>query len=167
MKTWKIWLTVAVSIIAMAGVAVAASLWNDLSTEWTVEAEAAQFALDHSPLQHITEHGVFTASGVQEVFGGTDAFGRHWLVFVSGPPWNAWFTRADGLTSVDTVAVNVRRMGVVPISIQAGHLQPAAQSAFHTSAEVVYEVYGRNAAGQLLYLYFDAKSGQLVWKYLL
>jgi uncharacterized protein YpmB len=167
MKTWKVWLTVAVLIIGMAAMAVAASLWNNLSTEWNMEAEAAQFALDHSPLQRITDHGVFTASGVQEVFGGTDAFGRHWIVCVSGPPWKAWFTRADGLTSVDAVATTVRRMGVVPVSIQAGHLEPAAQSAFHTNAQVVYEVYGRNASGQSLYLYFDAKSGQLVWKYLL
>ena len=168
MKSWKIWTgTVAVVFVAAVS-ALTAAVWNNVSSEWAVEQNAAQFALNHSPINHIAVHSVFTASQAQEVFLGTDSFHRPWYVFVYGSPFSVQSVAAQNLLTKAVVNKKMEEQQIHPIRDSIGFLNPETQAACHTSATVVWEVYGREVkSGKLVYVYVDAHTGSSVWKYVL
>jgi uncharacterized protein YpmB len=159
MKMWKIWLVSATAVATLGVVALACAVWNNLSSEWNVEATAAQFALDKSPINHIDSHDIFTASGAQEVFGGSDVFGRKWYAFVYGSPFTVKYVASDGILTQEQIISSAMKVHLKPLKEQIGYLDSYAQSTFHTDADVIWEVYAKNASGQSVYVYFDARSG--------
>ncbi|MBX6352838.1 MAG: hypothetical protein IRZ10_05830 [Thermoflavifilum sp.] len=167
MKTWQWATTTVLGLLVVAGVAAGTSLWFHLEPEWEVETSAAQFALDHSPLQHIEQHQVFTADGVEQVFAGQDAWGNRWTVFVSGPPWTWHAVKTGDLVSEQTVERQARGHGYEVLSCVPGWLNATLVADLHAQTQVVYEVHALDAKGQTWYALVDAKTGQWLWKYLL
>ncbi|MBX5436830.1 MAG: hypothetical protein IRZ33_06405 [Alicyclobacillaceae bacterium] len=159
MKSWKVWVAVWLVVASVVVCALLLGLWNNLNSEWVAEAQAAQLTLNHSPIDHIERHQVFTAAGVQEVFYGTDAFGRSWYAFVHGDPAVVSYIPADRLKTAAQVEAAAKKLGIRPQSAAIGYLDGNAQSAFHTRANVVWEVAGQAANGQHVYAYFDAVTG--------
>jgi uncharacterized protein YpmB len=160
MKNWKLWLVTTFGVVFIAGVAVISALWNNLSTEWSVEASAAQFALNHSALQNIQSHSVFTAAGAQEVFFGTDVFGQKGYAFVQGTPFRVHYQSAQGLQTRATVATLAKTQGFIPVSESIGYIGPQEQSYFQTKSGVIWEVHGRDQQGKWVCIYFNAKTGK-------
>lgn len=159
MKAWKVWTVSGAVVMVGAIAALTAALWENVSSEWMVEQNAAQFALDHSPIDHIKSHSIFTASEAQEVFFGTDVFQRSWYAFVYGSPFTVQAVPVTGIIPEAVVAAKARSQNIQPINISIGYLNAAAQQACHTSSTVVWEVYGKLTSGNTVYLYFDAYSG--------
>ena len=167
MNRWKLWSWLAGIIVCMAAVAVAAALWNNVASEWAVEAAAAQFALNRSPIDHIEAHEVSTAAGTQEVFVGTDAFGVQWYVFVFGHPMTVEAVPATRILSRQAILAQLKSGHVHPMSAQVAYLTASNRASFHTQATVMWEVYGRNESGQPEYLYMNAGNAHLIWHYVL
>lgn len=159
MSAWKAWMVSVSAAVVIGGGALTVAVWNNLSSEWTVEAAAAQFALDHSPLMNITAHDVFTGSGAQEVFQGTDVFGREWYAFVFGSPFQVEFVQSRGILTKDQMLAAIHKQHMTPLKEQIGYLSPAGQSTFNTQADVIWEVYAKDQTGHPVYTYYDAKSG--------
>jgi uncharacterized protein YpmB len=142
-------------------------VWNNISSEWTVEAATAQYALDHSPINHIDGHSRFTADGMQEVFLGTDAFGKAYYVFVYAQSNTIRTVPAAEVVSKAVIQRQCQRLGIQIDSIELGYIRGKMAANGQGKASVVYEVYGQNKQGSNQYWYFDAKSGHLLWQYVL
>lgn len=162
MLRWKrvLW-TAAVGLFVVV-VALVIAAWNNVSSEWNVEQAAAQFALNHSPLERISSHQVFTANQAQEVFYGTDAFGHKWYAFVYGDPFVVHSVPASGLITEEQANAAASKSGAKPISTHIGYLDRSAAQMFHTSAGPVWEVYAQMPNGKNVYLYFRADNGRTV-----
>lgn len=159
MKPWKVW-TLSGVVVAVGTVgALTAALWRNVSSEWVVEQNAAQYALDHSPIDQIKAHSIFTASQAQEVFFGTDVFKRPWYAFVYGSPFIVQSVPVTGIMPETEVVTKARSQNIQPISVSIGYLNAEAQQACHTSSTVVWEVYGKLTSGKTVYLYLDAYTG--------
>jgi uncharacterized protein YpmB len=167
MKPWQVGVLTGGAVLVMALAAGAAAVWRDLEAEWTIEAQAAQYALNHTPIQRIQTHAVFTASGVEQVFEGDDAWGKPWLVFVSGPPWSAQAVRADTLLSLRTIESETAKKGYRVEVCTPGWLSDDTRRTLHIQNAVVYELEAMDGKGQRWDVLVDAKTGQWVWKYLL
>lgn len=169
MKTLKIWITVVVISIVLALVAIVLALYQNLNSQWLAEQAAAQYALNHSPISHIDSYQVFTGDGMQDVFEGTDIFAHKWYAFVSddsGAAPSIHSVPAAGILSKNKIEAAVKQRHIHPIQITLGYVN-AQNPAIQTTQSVVWEVYGTNAKGKHLYEYFDAKTGKLVWQYVL
>lgn len=162
MQRWKRILWSSVVGLSLVFAALVVTAWNNVSSEWNVEQAAAQFALNHSPVDKIISHQVFTANQAQEVFYGTDAFGHAWYVFVYGNPFVAHAVPAAGLWSAKQADQASRRSGAKPMSTHIGYLDNQAARTFHTQAGAVWEVYAQLPSGSDVYLYFRANNGKAV-----
>lgn len=168
MKAWKVWTTIASVIVLGTAVGITTALWNNISSEWQVESNAAQYALNHSPIDHILTHSVFTGSQAQEVFFGTDAFKRPWYAFVYGSPFTIESVPATGLLTKAAVNKQMTNQKIQPLQDALGYLNPDTQAALNTTSTVVWEVYGRQtSSGKFMYVYVNAQTGAIVWKYVL
>jgi hypothetical protein len=164
MKSWQIWTTVCVCIGILGSGALTAAVWNNISSEWDYEGAAAQYALNHTPIDKLVAHDVFTASGDEEVFSGQDTFGRNWYAFVSGMPFVASSVPAQGiLTRQQTEAKVVKKYQMRVRSLHLGYLNDATSSLLHTKSQIVWEVYG-SVGNRNEYLYLDAYSGTVIWQ---
>ncbi|MCL6515516.1 hypothetical protein [Alicyclobacillus sp.] len=169
MRSWKIILITGGLMVLLGAAALLIALWNNVDTVWQQETAAAQYALDHTPIDRIDGHDRFTANGVQEVFTGTDAFGRRWYVFVTVAAdagenaFTAQFVRADGLLGEQDIVQRAAKSHLRAISGHIGYVSPQSDTAFHSDSGVVWEVEALNAQGQRLYLYYDARTGGLLW----
>ncbi|WDL97236.1 hypothetical protein [Alicyclobacillus sp. ALC3] len=143
-------------------VALVVAAWDNVSSEWNVEQAAAQFALNHSPIEKISSHQVFTANQAQEVFYGTDAFGHKWYAFVYGDPFVVHAVPATGLLTKQQADAVASKSGDKPLSTHIGYLDTAAAQTFHTSVGAVWEVYAQLPNGTDVYLYFRANNGKAV-----
>ena len=162
MKQWIIWLIVVAFIVVMGAFALFFALWNNFSSEWTIEQHAAQYALNHSPINHIDGHSVFTGPGVEEVFDGVDTFGAKWVVFVYGNPLTTHAVSAKGLLSKSQMQkMAVQQFHLKSPQLSLGYLPASERSVLKTNARVVWEVYGQRGA-MSLYAYFDAYTGKLI-----
>jgi uncharacterized protein YpmB len=159
MRMWKVWVSLAALVFTFGLVALSAALWNNLSSEWNVEASAAQFALNRSPLQEIDSHDIFTAAGAQEVFTGADVFGRKWFAFVYGSPFTVKYVPMDGILNKSQMMDILKKDHLNPLKEQVGYLDSNAQATFHTQSDVIWEVYAKTPAGDAVYQYYDARSG--------
>ncbi len=165
MKAWQIWtFTTVLILIAVVSVGWAA-LWKNLASEWSVEASAAQYALNHSPLQSITKHDVFTGDGAEEVFEGKDAFGRGWYVMVSGTPPQAHSVQVQALKASNVIRAEASHSGLQVISTHLGYLDSQGQSQLGTNASFIWEVYGKTQTGTYQYAYYNAENGKLIHVY--
>ncbi|CAM3931693.1 hypothetical protein [Alicyclobacillus pomorum] len=160
MARWRVWFWSIFAVVVMAMIALVCAVWSNLSSEWDIEADAAQFALNKSPLTHIDHHDVFTGADVQEVFEGTDSFGRAWYAFVYGSPFVVHAVPADSVMSKDQITQRAISAHIHPTQIHLGYLDANQQTRLHTNAEVVYEVSGTDETGALVFRYFDARSGK-------
>jgi uncharacterized protein YpmB len=167
MKHWKVWLIGAVAVVLLGFVALCSAVWNNISSEWTVEAATAQYALDHSPINHIDEHSRFTADGMQEVYLGTDAFGKAYYVFVYDQSNTVRAVPADEVVSKTVIQKRCERLGIQIEHMEIGYIRGKMAANGQGKASVVYEVYGQDKQGSNKYWYFDAKSGNLLWQYVL
>lgn len=158
MRRWKTWAVVSFVALVIIFVALVIGAWNNISSEWLVERAAAQYALNHSPIDQIKRHEVFTANQAQEVFYGDDAFGTPWYVFVYGDPFVLHSTAAAPLMTQKQADQAARAEHVTPISAYIGYLDASAAAIFRTTSGVVWEVYGRDQNGQPTYVYFHADS---------
>ncbi|MCL6453790.1 MAG: hypothetical protein K6T78_09305 [Alicyclobacillus sp.] len=164
-RSWKPWLVVGALVVVLAAAATGLALWNNLDSEWQVEAAAAQYALDNSPISKITGHDVFTGADAQEVFYGTDPFGRPWVSFVYGTPFTVHSVPAQGLLTKQRVLELAKARGLKVGAAHLGFLDAAAQQRLGVQTDVVWEVYGQTGPNQTQYVYFDARTGKEVQSY--
>src|SRR5579875_2363353 len=122
----KWWLIGAGAVCIALVAALCVGAWNEISSEWQVEQAAAQYALNHSPIDHIQGHDVFTGAGTEEVFYGQDAFGHDWYAFVDGSPFSIQIQSASGILSAAKVQKAALANQVKPISEHIGYLNQAA-----------------------------------------
>ncbi|QQE76770.1 hypothetical protein [Alicyclobacillus sp. SO9] len=167
MAKWKAWLITIAAIVVLSAGAIFMALYNNLNTEWKYQRQAAQIALNESPVLHITSHSVFTDTVQEEVFSGTDAFGTQWYAFVSGPPWKVHAVRTKSVLKQAQVKAIAAKAGVHPISMHLGYLNGQHHSAVTASSQVVWEIYGTSDTGKRLYLYLNGETGKQLWKYVL
>lgn len=167
LSNWKAWLITIVSIVVLGAGAILLALYKNLNTEWKYQKQAAQVALNRSPVLHIKRHFVFTDTVQEEVFQGTDAFGAQWYAFVSGPPWKVHSIRVTQVISEAKVKTIAAKAGVDPISMHLGYLSGQNQPAVTTSNHVIWEIYGTSKSGKRLYLYLNGETGKQLWKYVL
>lgn len=165
MKAWGLWLISFLLVVVLVVVFTSTSLWNNLKSEWDVERAAAEYALNHSPLNHISSHDVFTANGAEEVFEGKDTFGRSWYAFVYGSPFQVRSVQKTALKPEPQIVARAKRDGLKVISVHLGYLDSGTKGQIGTNASFVWEVYGTTKTGNYEYAYFDAKSGKLVQSY--
>lgn len=167
MAAWRVWFWSIFIVLVIAASALFAGVWNNLSNEWSVETSAAQFALNESPLVHIDAHDVFTAADVQESFFGTDTFGRKWYAFVYGSPFVVHTVPASDVLSKENIVKKVALQHITPREVHLGYLDQQQQERLHTESNIVYEVVGSGPTGGTEYVYIDAKTGKVAWKYVL
>lgn len=167
MARFKWWLILGGIFVVGLACALTAAVWNSISSEWSVEYSAAEYALNHSPIDRIQRHDVFTAAGAQEVFYGIDPFGQPWYVFVYGTPFSVQVQSAKGVMTAAKAAQTAKQDGLHVISEHIGYLDSTAAATFHTNAGAVWEVYGQTSAHKHAYLYLDATTGKSIWKYVL
>ncbi|RIV25692.1 hypothetical protein D2Q93_06085 [Alicyclobacillaceae bacterium I2511] len=167
MRHWKRWLTLSGLALVVIATAFIWAVWNSLSSEWRIEASAAQYALNHSPMQQLTSYSVFTGAGAQEVFTGKDGFGRKWVAFVYGPPYAVKSVPSTGMWSATRLTKSLKLQHITPVHLNLGYFNAAARESFHTAADVVWECYVRLPSGLLAYIYYDAYSGQQIATYIL
>jgi uncharacterized protein YpmB len=167
MSTVKIWLTTILLILLLALAALVVGLWNNISSEWQVEETTAQYALNHSPLASITSHRTFTGAGEQEVFYGHDTFNRPWYTFVFGQPLTVQSVPGSDVISEQQVEGLAEKSGIKPIHCELGYVPTNTRATLPAKRHVVWEVYGENRSGHLLYVYYDATTGKQLWQYVL
>jgi|GEM_PF-2835900 len=167
LKSWKIWIVSICALIVTAGGTGVYALYRNLNTEWSYEYQAAQVALNHSPISHISSHSTFTDISSQEIFAGEDVFGREWYAFVSGSPWVTHSVLAAQVLPEARIRSLAEKQSVRPVNISLGYLDDAQQRTFSVSNHVVWEVYGETKGQKYEYIYYDGTTGKQVWKYML
>lgn len=167
MRHWKRWFTLIGVVFVMFATTFVWTAWHSLSSEWRTEAGAAQFALNHSPLQQLTGHSVFTGAGVQEVFIGKDSFGRIWYAFVYGSPYIVKSVPATGVWSAARMNQLLSSQHIKPVHLSLGYLDAANRKSFHITTDVIWECYVHLPSGAPAYVYYDAHSGQKLATYIL
>ncbi|MCL6598646.1 MAG: hypothetical protein K6T81_07890 [Alicyclobacillus macrosporangiidus] len=169
MSAWKIWLTTAVLVVLLGTAALFFAVWNNIDSEWRQETAAAQYALDHSPIDRIDGHDLFTGAGVQEVFTGKDVFGRRWYAFVmpaprgEAAPFVVKSVQADEVMPANEIARRVAKDHLRVTSAHVGYVDPQSASAFHADSGVVWEVEATDTGDHRIFLYYDGRSGNLLW----
>lgn len=164
MRNWKAWMITTPFILLMVIASIVVWLWRNLSTNWGPETVAAQYVLNHTPLDHLQSYHVFTASGLQDVFKGTDAFGREWYAFYTAQSPNSYAVPATGIIPVAKVQADVLKLGVQAKTETLGYVLGDASTPFSAKSRVVYEVQGiKNNKSTFLYL--DATTGHVLWQY--
>ncbi|GEO27102.1 hypothetical protein AAC03nite_28870 [Alicyclobacillus acidoterrestris] len=166
MKTWKIWAITVPIILLMLCCAVIAWLWQNVSTNWAPEEQAAQYVLNHTPIDHIDSYQVFTASGLEDVFLGTDTFGHKWYAFYIPAKHTAYSVGVDQLVSAKKVEQSLLQDNIHTDTYSIGYVTGEASKALsaESSTNVVYEVRGREN-GKAIFVYVDATSGHILWRY--
>ena len=167
MAKWRIWFWSLFLLFCLGAAALTAAVWNNLNTEWQVVDVTAQAALNDSPINAIDEHSVFTGQGVQEVFRGSDAFGRKWYTFVSADGSDVHYIAADQLVSSLQIMKELQPNHLTGSSLHLGYVDSGSLPRLQTSSHFVWEVYGQNSDGHSEYRYFDALTGRFLWKYVL
>lgn len=168
MTHWKRWTALCVAVAGAIAVVLFIASWDTTSSEWMAERSAAQFALNHSPIERIQHHDVFTGAGAQEVFYGVDAFGHPWYAFVYGNPLTIRSQSAASLLTASAAAKQAKADGLQqPQSEHIGYWGSQAAQSFHVSRGVVWEVYGLVHGGKRAYVYLSATNGKVLWKYVL
>ncbi|GMA60902.1 hypothetical protein NZD89_14810 [Alicyclobacillus fastidiosus] len=164
MRTWKIWAITVPIILVMIACAVLAWLWKNVSTNWAPEQQAAQYVLDHTPMSHIDQYEVFTASGLEDVFEGTDTFGHKWYAFYIPAKHTSYSIAANELVPQSTVEQSLLKDNIHTQTCTIGYVTGEASGTLHANADVVYEIRG-SSLGKTTFVYVDATNGHILWRY--
>ncbi len=163
MKTWRIWTFVGFAVVVLAFAAIVLALWNDLTGEWKAERSLAVYALNHSSLETITSHSVYTGpGGPLQVYVGRDAFNQTSVAFVSNAKTVISIPMHD-LISKRQAILDAERYSIHPIDESLGYLDAKGQSYFRTKSTYVWEIT-YFVGSKYAYLYLDATNGSLVWR---
>lgn len=166
MKAWKLSLYATVFLLFFGTITLVSVIWSNLSSAWNVSRQTAQFALNHSSVDHILSHDTFTASDVEDVYYGIDAFSHPWYVFVWTNPLRSAQVPAGGVISLRAIEKQAISQGLQVITAKIGYLDNQTANTFHTTSMVVWEAYG-SIDGKQAYYYYDGWTGKLLWKYVL
>lgn len=166
MKTWKIWAVTIPTMILMVALAVCVWLWNNLKSNWKMETVAAHYVLSHSPIQHLQSHEVFTASSLEDVFRGTDAFHREWYGFYLPQKHVSYSVLQSDLLKPKVIESKLLSQHIQPLKLTVGYIPRDTTSPLKSDHSVVYEVRGK-IRSNVTYVYVDATSGNILWKYVL
>lgn len=166
MKTWKIWSLTIPVILFMIASAICLWLWNDLRSNWQMERVAGRFVLNHTPIQHLQSHTVFTAAALEDVFRGTDAFHREWYGFYFPQAHVAYSILQSRLIKPTLVESNLRAQKIEPLNLGVGYIPDHVSNTLSPKQHIVYEIRG-NFDNHITYVYVDATSGKILWKYVL
>lgn len=164
MRTWKIWLMTIPLLLLMICAALVVWLWRNFSTNWGPETSSAQYVLDHTPLDHLQSYHVFTASGLQDVFEGTDALGREWYAFYSPQQATAYSVPARVIEPMKRIEAEATKLGIQSQQPTLGYITANAKNTLSTTSNVVYEVEGVKN-GKTTFVYLDAANGRVLWQY--
>lgn len=164
MSAWRIWAVTVPLIVIMIAVGTVLWLWRNLTSNWSAETSAAQYVLDHSPIDHLQNYEVFTASGLQDVFRGSDAFHQEWYAFYVPQANKAYVVSAKGVIPQSKAAAVASQNGITPDSETLGYVTSAASGVLHPKDHVVYEVVGTKDE-KSMFVYIDAVNGKVLWKY--
>ncbi|SIS96934.1 hypothetical protein [Alicyclobacillus vulcanalis] len=163
-KVW--WISVPIATVVI-GTGCLMYFWNLLTPYWQAEQRAAEYVLNHTPIDRLESYSVFTADGVEDVFRGQDQFGRSWYAFYVPQLDRSFVLPASAVLPEREIAQRAAAYGMQVESIVLGYVANTNASASWAKAgTAVYEVTGRSH-GHLAFLYFNASTGQLLWKYAL
>lgn len=163
----RLWWTSVPIAMVVIGIAVLAYFWRLESPYWTAEQQAAMYVLNHTPLDRLESYSVFTAAGVEDVFRGEDEFGRTWFAFYIPSMQRAFVVPASAVLPESEIQQRARAWGLQVESVSLGYVANGADApTWGKSVTAVYEVMGR-LNGHLAFLYFNAATGQLLWRYTL
>ncbi|MDI9260745.1 hypothetical protein [Alicyclobacillus sendaiensis] len=158
-----IWTSVPIAMVVI-GIGVLTYLWNLLTPYWAAEQKAAAYVLNHTPLDRLESYSVFTAAGVEDVFRGEDSFGRTWYAFYIPAMQRAFVLPSTAVLASGEVKKRAASRGLEVQSITLGYVaSEEGAPSWAKSGTAVYEVMGR-LNGRLAFLYFNAKTGQLLWQ---
>jgi uncharacterized protein YpmB len=166
MRTWRVWLITIPFICLMVLAAIVVALWNNLSSNWNQETYAAEYVLNHTPLDHLEQYQVFTASGLEDVFSGKDTFNHQWYSFYIPSEKRAYSIPASRLINEKVVESNLAKLNIYTNVCHIGYVTNQASNTLKTANKVVYECQG-TTKGKTTFAYVDAANGQLLWKYVL
>lgn len=161
MKTWKVWAITAPILALLILFGICIWLWNMISTNWGPEEKAAQYVLNHTPINHLESYQVFTASGVEDVFRGTDSFSHEWYAFYIPAQNKAYSFRVGSFVGEQQIQNELSKQNVHISSMTIGYVTDQAANTVKPSSHVIYEISGTKA-GQPTYLYVDARTGDVL-----
>lgn len=161
MRTWRVWIITAPILVVMILFGICVWLWNIISTNWGPEQKAAQYVLNHSPINHLQSYQVFTASGVEDVFLGTDTFGHEWYSFYIPAENQAYSFRVGSFVGKQQIETKLSKQSVHIKNMSIGYVTDQAASSLKTSSHVIYEIQGTKG-GNPAYLYVDARTGDVL-----
>ncbi|WP_067618464.1 PepSY domain-containing protein [Alicyclobacillus acidiphilus] len=164
MSTWRVWAVTVPLLLILVAAGVAMWLWRNLSSYWSAETAAAQYVLNHTPIDHLQTYQVFTASGVEDVFEGTDAFHQEWYAFYDQNQNEAFVVPTASVLPKSAAVKQARQSGIVPTAETLGYVTSQASGTLHPRDHIVYEVVG-TAGSKLRFVYVDATTGRVLWKY--
>lgn len=166
MNTWKVWAITVPILLLMIAFAVLLWLWNNVSSNWNPETESAQYVLNHTPIRHLQSYRVFTASGIEDVFRGTDVFDHEWYAFYVPSKHTAYSVKEAALLKPQIIESNLKSQHISVNSLSVGYVTDAASETLKPANNVVYEVRGSDGSSTT-YVYVDATTGKVLWKYVL
>lgn len=164
MKAWKIWVVTIPILLLMIAAAICIWLWRNLSTNWEPEKYAAAYVLNHTAIDHLQQYHVFTASGLEDVFEGQDAFGRSLYAFYIPTSQTVYTVPASDVLSAKRIQSTAVKLGLHSVTETLGFVTNEAAPKFGSTHSVVYEVTGVKR-GQTTFVYLDAKNGHVLWQY--
>ena len=129
--------------------------------------QVAQYALDHSPMDHVTRVYWFTGGPLEPTVVGTDAFHKTLYVFVNGQSTVVVYqNQVITPTKASTIAQHHEGKSQV-VSVVPGYVNPNTTTTFGalTSDNAVYEVTLLLPNGRYAYVYEDMYTGAVLWSF--
>ncbi|MFX4302458.1 hypothetical protein ACOJUR_09415 [Alicyclobacillus tolerans] len=137
-----------------------------LQSHWSEETQAAEYVLNHSPIEKIETSTMFTASGLENVFTGKDIFGQSWIVFYFPDQQKLHAVLAKNIINTTQIETICRKFSLQPSQLSLGWLNQEHAANMNTNPGPVWEVYGKKQ-GENTYYYFNAANGDLICQYVL
>lgn len=163
MRMWKVWLITIPLILAMICAAVCVALWKNMSSYWAAETSAAQYVLDHTPISKLESYQVFTASGVEDVFKGTDTFNHAWYAFYIPTEGTCYSIEANKLVTQKQIADQMSKLHIHTQQCTIGYVTDQSAKFLHPTDDVVFEIHG-TMKGKSTFVYLDAVTGRVLGK---
>ncbi|MHB1628779.1 MAG: hypothetical protein ACYCVB_10485 [Bacilli bacterium] len=129
------------------------------------EQQAALFALDHTPMEHILQVQIYTGGPTDLTVTGTNAFGRKLYAFVRNNSATIVYqsqTVSKQKAEAAIYGLHARIASIVsavPGLVDRHSIAPVAQ---HASGNAVWEITARLRDGGFLFAYVDMYSGKLL-----
>jgi uncharacterized protein YpmB len=158
-----VWTGLAVVTVLVSG---ALFLLRELTYAQMPDLEtAAQTALNQSALVRIESAVPYTGGPFCYVLFGQDKLGRAMMVFATKEKVLGFEYRDKGLTSEKAEQFARQNSGYTKIQhITPGIIDSSMKNSFADKAagKFVWEIYGTNSQGQLVYTYLDFYTGNVI-----